>query len=66
VVGRLTERPRPVTILPRRRAAMMKVPFLDHDLVELAAEVNLTRVGSNKLWQIGLLEMWLQQHGVSG
>ena len=24
-----------------------------------------TNLGSNQLWQIGLLEMWLQQHGIS-
>jgi len=24
-----------------------------------------TNLGSNQLWQVGLLEMWLQQHGIS-
>jgi asparagine synthase (glutamine-hydrolysing) len=27
--------------------------------------VHRTNLGSNQLWQIGLLEMWLQQHGIS-
>jgi asparagine synthase (glutamine-hydrolysing) len=32
----------------------------------LLAEPNArrTRLGSNQLWQIGLLELWLQQHGI--
>src|ERR1700712_2943662 len=25
-----------------------------------------TRVGGNVLWQVGLLELWLQHHGVGG
>ena len=29
-------------------------------------EGNLTPKGHSKLWQIGLLELWLQQHGTSG
>jgi asparagine synthase (glutamine-hydrolysing) len=37
------------------------------DTVEaLLADPNRTRtqLGSNALWQLGLLEMWLQHHGV--
>ncbi len=32
----------------------------------LLADPNRTRtqLGSNALWQLGLLEMWLQHHGV--
>jgi asparagine synthase (glutamine-hydrolysing) len=25
---------------------------------------NRTTLGSNQLWQLGLLEMWLQRHGI--
>jgi asparagine synthase (glutamine-hydrolysing) len=34
---------------------------------QLLADPNgeLTRLGGNKLWQLGLLELWLQRHGVS-
>ena len=38
------------------------------DYVEkLLAQPNTfrTNLGSNQLWQLGLLEMWLQQHGIS-
>ena len=33
---------------------------------KLLADPNLhrTNLGSNQLWQIGLLEMWLQQHAI--
>jgi asparagine synthase (glutamine-hydrolysing) len=26
---------------------------------------HFTRVNGNKLWEIGLLEMWLQRHGIA-
>ena len=39
------------------------------DAVErLLADPNgqLTRLRGNQLWQIGLLELWLQRHGITG
>jgi asparagine synthetase B (glutamine-hydrolysing) len=42
-------------------------PVFEPRLVErLLADPNArhTRVGGNVLWQVGLLELWLQQHGV--
>jgi asparagine synthase (glutamine-hydrolysing) len=42
--------------------------FRDDAVSRLLADPNSTRttLGSNALWQLGLLEMWLQHHGVDG
>ncbi len=41
--------------------------FEDAYVQKLLADPNRhrTNLGSNQLWQLGLLEMWLQQHGIS-
>ena len=40
--------------------------FADTEVQRMLADPNTTRttLGSNALWQLGLLEMWLQHHGV--
>ena len=40
--------------------------FADAPVQQLLADPNTTRttLGSNALWQLGLLEMWLQSHGI--
>jgi asparagine synthase (glutamine-hydrolysing) len=40
--------------------------FRDDYVQKLMANPNeeLTRLNGNKLWQLGLLEMWLQEHGI--
>jgi asparagine synthase (glutamine-hydrolysing) len=47
---------------PARRRGL----FRDETVRALLADPNSTRtqLGSNALWQLGLLEMWLQHHGV--
>jgi len=47
-------------------AARRRGLFRDDAVQRLLADPNTTRtrLGSNALWQLGLLEMWLQQHGV--
>jgi asparagine synthase (glutamine-hydrolysing) len=43
--------------------------LFDTDAVDaLLADPNgrLTPLGGNELWQIALLELWLQRHGVTG
>ena len=47
-------------------AARRRGLFSDQAVQALLADPNRTRtqLGSNALWQLGLLEMWLQHHGV--
>ena len=47
-------------------AARRRGLFSDAAVQSLLADPNSTRtqLGSNALWQLGLLEMWLQHHGV--
>ncbi|HEY0238793.1 MAG TPA: N-acetylglutaminylglutamine amidotransferase [Friedmanniella sp.] len=47
-------------------AAKRRALFTDSAVEALLADPNRTRtqLGSNALWQLGLLEMWLQHHGV--
>ena len=47
-------------------AAKRRGLFRDDTVRALLADPNRTRtqLGSNALWQLGLLEMWLQHHGV--
>ena len=47
-------------------AARRRGLFSDSAVQSLLADPNTTRtrLGSNALWQLGLLEMWLQHHGV--
>jgi asparagine synthase (glutamine-hydrolysing) len=47
-------------------AARRRGLFRDDAVQSLLADPNRTRtqLGSNALWQLGLLEMWLQHHGV--
>ena len=47
-------------------AARQRGLFRDETVSALLADPNTTRtqLGSNALWQLGLLEMWLQHHGV--
>jgi asparagine synthase (glutamine-hydrolysing) len=46
-----------------RRRGLFRRAYVD----ELLADPDLAQAtaGSNKLWQLGLLELWLQTHGVS-
>ena len=50
----------------RRRRPRERGLFHQEYVDALLAEPNArrTRLGSNQLWQIGLLELWLQQHGI--
>jgi asparagine synthase (glutamine-hydrolysing) len=45
-----------------RERALFRTEYVD----KLLTDPNRyrTNLGSNQLWQIGLLEMWLQQHGI--
>jgi asparagine synthase (glutamine-hydrolysing) len=47
-------------------AARRRGLFREDTVQALLADPNTTRtrLGSNALWQLGLLEMWLQHHGV--
>jgi asparagine synthase (glutamine-hydrolysing) len=47
-------------------AARQRGLFRDDYVNKLMANPNeeLTRLQGNKLWQLGLLEMWLQEHGI--
>ena len=38
------------------------LPHVDRLLAE--PNTHRTTLGSNQLWQIGLLELWLQRHGI--
>jgi asparagine synthase (glutamine-hydrolysing) len=62
--GRYLAKVREALLAPEAKARGLFRP----DYVEkLLAEPNTyrTNLGSNQLWQIGLLEMWLQQHGIA-
>ena len=50
----------------RAPAARERGIFREEYVERLLQEPNehFTRLGSNKLWQIGLLELWLQAQGV--
>jgi asparagine synthase (glutamine-hydrolysing) len=62
--GRYLDRVRDALQAP---AAKERGLFRPEYLDRLLAEPNRyrTNLGSNQLWQVGLLEMWLQQHGIS-
>jgi asparagine synthase (glutamine-hydrolysing) len=45
-----------------RRRNLFRADYVDALLAEPNAE--LTPLNGNKLWQLGLLEMWLQSHGI--
>jgi asparagine synthase (glutamine-hydrolysing) len=47
-------------------AAKESCIFREEYVERLLAEPNdhFTRLGSNKLWQIALLELWLQEQGI--
>ena len=62
--GQYLERVREALHAP---AAKERGLFRPEYLDRLLAEPNRyrTNLGSNQLWQVGLLEMWLQQHGIS-
>jgi asparagine synthase (glutamine-hydrolysing) len=46
-----------------RERGLFRPEFVDRLLAEPNA--HRTTLGSNQLWQIGLLELWLQRHGIS-
>jgi asparagine synthase (glutamine-hydrolysing) len=46
-----------------RERGLFRPDFVDRLLAEPNA--HRTTLGSNQLWQIGLLELWLQRHGIS-
>jgi asparagine synthase (glutamine-hydrolysing) len=46
-------------------AAKERALFRDDHVRELLGDPNrLTRLRYNQLWELGLLEMWLQTHGI--
>ena len=49
-------------------AAKERGLFRPEAVDELLADPNgrRTTLGANELWQLGLLELWLQQHGIAG
>ncbi|MDG4766108.1 N-acetylglutaminylglutamine amidotransferase [Solwaraspora sp. WMMD406] len=61
--GKLLDRVRDALHAPSaRRRGLFRDGYVDTLLREPNAE--LTPLGGNKLWQLGLLEMWLQSHGI--
>ncbi len=61
--GPYLDRVRDALLAPEAREREL---FRGDYVQKLLAEPNRlrTNLGSNQLWQIGLLEMWLQQHGI--
>ncbi|MEJ2578969.1 MAG: asparagine synthase-related protein, partial [Kineosporiaceae bacterium] len=61
--GKILDRVRDALLAPPARARGLFRPEYVHALL---AEPNaeLTPLRGNKLWQLGLLEMWLQRHGI--
>jgi asparagine synthase (glutamine-hydrolysing) len=62
--GRYLSRVREALLAPEAKGrGLFRADYVER----LLADPNTfrTNLGSNQLWQIGLLEMWLQQHGIS-
>ncbi|WP_433347429.1 N-acetylglutaminylglutamine amidotransferase [Micromonospora sp. CA-111912] len=61
--GKLLDRVRDALHAPQaRRRNLFRAEYVDALLSDPNAE--LTPLNGNKLWQLGLLEMWLQSHGI--
>ncbi|WP_229399711.1 N-acetylglutaminylglutamine amidotransferase [Micromonospora okii] len=61
--GKLLDRVRDALHAPAaRRRNLFRTEYVDALLADPNAE--LTPLNGNKLWQLGLLEMWLQSHGI--
>ncbi|MEU5827367.1 N-acetylglutaminylglutamine amidotransferase [Micromonospora tulbaghiae] len=61
--GKLLDRVRDALTSPAaRRRDLFRADYVDALLADPNAE--LTPLNGNKLWQLGLLEMWLQSHGI--
>ncbi|MGN9774232.1 N-acetylglutaminylglutamine amidotransferase [Micromonospora sp. H33] len=61
--GKLLDRVRDALTAPEaRRRDLYRADYVDALLADPNAE--LTPLNGNKLWQLGLLEMWLQSHGI--
>ncbi|PWR09155.1 N-acetylglutaminylglutamine amidotransferase [Micromonospora sicca] len=61
--GKLLDRVRDALSAPEaRRRGLFRADYVDALLADPNAE--LTPLNGNKLWQLGLLEMWLQSHGI--
>ncbi|MFU8870591.1 N-acetylglutaminylglutamine amidotransferase [Micromonospora sp. SL4-19] len=61
--GELLDRVRDALSAPEaRRRGLFRPEYVDALLAHPNAE--LTPLNGNKLWQLGLLEMWLQSHGI--
>lgn len=61
--GKLLERVRDaLTAAPARRRGLFRPQYVEALL--RAPNAQLTPLGGNQLWQLGLLEMWLQAHGI--
>ena len=48
---------------PPSERACSEPAYVDHLLADPNGE--LTPLRGNKLWQLGLLELWLQSHGIA-
>ncbi|MEV0329186.1 N-acetylglutaminylglutamine amidotransferase [Micromonospora echinospora] len=61
--GKVLDRVRDALYAPEaRRRDLFRAGYVDALLTDPNAE--LTPLNGNKLWQLGLLEMWLQSHGI--
>ncbi|MFI0792904.1 N-acetylglutaminylglutamine amidotransferase [Micromonospora rubida] len=61
--GKLLDRVRDALHAPQaRQRGLFRTEYVDALLTDPNAE--LTPLNGNKLWQLGLLEMWLQSHGI--
>jgi asparagine synthase (glutamine-hydrolysing) len=61
--GKVLDRVRDALHAPEaRRRDLYRADYVDALLTDPNAE--LTPLNGNKLWQLGLLEMWLQSHGI--
>ncbi|SBT52063.1 N-acetylglutaminylglutamine amidotransferase [Micromonospora auratinigra] len=61
--GKLLDRVRDALTAPAaRRRDLFRTEYVDALVADPNAE--LTPLNGNKLWQLGLLEMWLQSHGI--
>ncbi|MFI6821742.1 N-acetylglutaminylglutamine amidotransferase [Micromonospora sp. NPDC050187] len=61
--GKVLDRVRDALHAPEaRRRDLFRADYVDALLTDPNAE--LTPLNGNKLWQLGLLEMWLQSHGI--
>jgi asparagine synthase (glutamine-hydrolysing) len=61
--GPLLARVREALLCPAARERNLFRPTYVHKLLETPNEIRST-LGSNMTWQLGLLELWLQAHGV--